>query len=242
MSRLGIDTKQNIQIDYTIAPLGARIVAYIIDFLIIAGFSFIFGVIGDSLGDTYYSSETITIIFNYLFAFPLFFYHLISELTMNGQSVGKRVKQIKVMKLDGTSATFSSYFLRFLLRVPLDYLFGLAVIFFNGKGQRLGDLAAGTTIINIQKQVNLSDITLYEMEENYVMNFPEVMNLKDSEINLIRRILAKRKYERKHESVIMLSNKIQEILSIRREGTSSYDEYRFLQDLVKDFNHHYNQQ
>ena len=90
--------------------------------------------------------------------------------------------------------------------------------------------------------MNLSDITLYEMEENYVMNFPEVMNLIDSEINLIRRILAKRKYERKHESVIMLSNKIQEILSIRREGTSSYDEYRFLQDLVKDFNHHYNQQ
>ncbi len=95
---------------------------------------------------------------------PLFFYHLLCETYLNGQSFGKKIMKMRVVKLDGTQAGIGSYFLRWIL-APIDIYFtygsvGLVTMIVNGKGQRLGDLAAHTTVVKLKAETKLDDTIL----------------------------------------------------------------------------------
>src|SRR5690606_28519022 len=83
-----------------------------------------------------------------LVVLPALFYPLIMETLMEGQTVGKRLMKLKVVKIDGTRATFYQYFIRWISNTVDIFLsfggIGLAAIILTKKGQRLGDLAADT--------------------------------------------------------------------------------------------------
>lgn len=108
MDTLKIDTSQNIEIEQPIASIGERISATILDMLFILSFIVIMALIA---GGLHYGWMI------YLVYIPIAIYSLVSELSMNGQSWGKKILKIKVVKIDGTPATFSSYFLRWVLRL-----------------------------------------------------------------------------------------------------------------------------
>jgi len=78
-------------------------------------------------------------------------YGIALEWRWRGQTVGKRVMQLRVMDAEGLRLRPSQIILRNLLRpvdsLPALYLLGGAVMFFNRRRQRLGDLAAGTVVI-----------------------------------------------------------------------------------------------
>jgi uncharacterized RDD family membrane protein YckC len=62
--------------------------------------------------------------------------------------------KIKVVKIDGSQPGIGSYFLRWLIK-PVDVFFtygsvGIITMLINGKGQRLGDLAANTNCYKIK--------------------------------------------------------------------------------------------
>src|SRR5690606_6486216 len=121
---------------------------------------------------------------------PPFFYHLLCEIFMNGQSIGKRQMKIRVVKLDGSSPGIGSYLLRWILR-PIDIsLFsgGIAIlsIAITRHNQRLGDLAAGTTVVKTDVR---QDFPVFAVEENYTPSFPEVVSLSDADIEVIQRVL-----------------------------------------------------
>lgn len=229
---LSIETNQNVQIKYKICSLSDRILAYIIDSLVIAGI-----LIALFMGSSMVSSSTrgpglyLSLIF-----IPIFFYHLVCELTMNGQSIGKRARNIKVMKVDGSSCSFSNYFLRFLLR-PIDstYAVGLAFIFFTEKAQRLGDLAAGTVIIEVKNELSLQDIRYQKVDTEKEIKFPEVNLLKDKDITLINKILSRRMQDPGHENIHALALKVKEILNV----TTEMHDYEFLLQVVSDFHAYY---
>jgi uncharacterized RDD family membrane protein YckC len=73
------------------------------------------------------------------------------ELWQRGQSPGKRRVGIRVVSLDGHALTSSQLMLRNILRIvdflPLGYLLGVASLFVSEKGQRLGDVVAGTLVV-----------------------------------------------------------------------------------------------
>ncbi|PIO47659.1 MAG: hypothetical protein CMR00_08990 [[Chlorobium] sp. 445] len=53
---------------------------------------------------------------------PTMFYDLLFETFMNGQSIGKKPMNIKVIKVDGTQPSFLSYFIvRFCASLILCY-------------------------------------------------------------------------------------------------------------------------
>ena len=86
---------------------------------------------------------------------PVFFYNLAFEILMNGQTLGKRALNIKVVRLDGTSPTIANYIFRFILW-PIDvFLSGsiaITLISLTKNGQRLGDLAGGTTVVKLTQR------------------------------------------------------------------------------------------
>ena len=146
MYTLNIGTSQNIEIEQSIASIGERIVATLPDTLfILFYFIIIISIYGGAQSKTLLTILTI----------PVSLYSLASELAMNGQSWGKKNMKIKVVKIDGTSTTFSSYFLRWVLRLVevVVFLGSLATItiILNRKGQRLGDIY---TLKEVLKMLN----------------------------------------------------------------------------------------
>lgn len=217
-----INTHQNVHINYEISSIGSRILAYLIDGGIIIGlvlaFGFIFG----------FENEWVWM----LVMLPVFFYHLICELSMNGQSIGKRSVKIKVMKRDGSSATFTSYFLRFLLR-PIDslYFIGLVFIFFTEKGQRLGDLAAGTIMVKVQEDITIASLTDSFNTAREDIQYPEVSQLKDRDVEIIKQVLTNWKEQPNHENVELLAQKIQDLLGVQ----TNEPPYAFLKIVVENY-------
>ena len=120
-------------------------------------------------------------------------YDLLFEYFYNGQNLGKRIVRIKVVKLDGTPASFGNYLIRWVFRIVDNVLVWGAVsvitLIVNGRGQRLGDIAAGTTVIRISKKVTLSQTLFATVPENYVPVYPAVKLLTEKDIEIVKDVM-----------------------------------------------------
>ena len=151
MQSIEIRTTQNVSIEYELASLRDRILAFLVDALILTSiFSMIVftllmllaSAIGDSTGG----------VFGSLLPFlALIGYYFFSELFMDGQTLGKKALNIKVVRIDGKQPSVSDYLLRAIFQV-IDTVFSFGVlaalmISTSHKRQRLGDMTANTTVI-----------------------------------------------------------------------------------------------
>ena len=232
MEAIRIQTAQNVFIEYQPASVGDRILATLIDGVVAWCFVILLSVLISSL-DVHVGTTISILLFT-----PYIFYHLLSEIFMDGQSIGKRAMNIKVVKLDGSQPTLGSYLLRWLLR-PVDVFFFGAVamitISASQKGQRLGDIAAGTSVVSTRQRHRLRDTVLPEAEETYTPLYPEAIRLTDRDISIIRESLqAYHKGEEQDSWLIQsLAEKVQNLLGVRTRQT--YVE--FLRTVLKDHTH-----
>ena len=154
MPEANIITGQYVQISQSPASLGERIVAQIIDdFLIICY------LVGVSLliAELDFFYRTKMLFFLIAIYLPAIFYHFLMELFNHGQSVGKMVMRIRVVKKDGTTPGIGDFFMRWLLQL-VDLGFsgvGALVILISKNSQRLGDLAAGTMVIQLLSLIHI---------------------------------------------------------------------------------------
>ena len=239
MENIEIETTQNVDIQYNIASIGDRVVAQIIDLLIVGGYAiamiFILSFFGNMFSGSPYYYPTATFIVLYL---PFFLYDFLCELFLNGQSFGKKLIKIKVVKIDGSQPGIGSYFLRWLIK-PVDVFFtygsvGIITMLINGKGQRLGDLAANTTVIKLKQEVKLEEILLPKTAINYEVKFPQVILLSDKDIQVIKDVLNYRKntdafsYQNILEKAkVSISNK----MGVQSEMNALF----FLDTIIKDY-------
>lgn len=236
MSIITISTPFNIDLEFKIAPLHKRILAWMIDIVIMYAFVFLmmrFAVpylrVEQYLGS----------IFSYLFVtIPAFSYHLIMEVLWNGQSVGKKVLGIKVVDANGKEPTLSQYLLRWVLRmadIGITMGFGaILTITFTSMSQRLGDLAAGTVVIDQTGKTNLKETIYMDVTENlsYKPLFPEVMRLTDRDINGIRNLLNTPFSKDTEIYTLQVTHRIKEVLHIQND----MEPRAFLQQLLHDYN------
>jgi uncharacterized RDD family membrane protein YckC len=232
MEYVRIDTTQNVSIDYEVANIGERIVASIIDYCILAAYLFTMFMGFVSIIDMFPYRQALI----YILLIPAFFYDLLCEVALGGQSFGKKIMKIKVVRLDGSQPTFGNYLLRWLLRIIEGGAFcygmiAMAVILINGKGQRIGDIAAGTTVIKIKPRVTLKEATLGQVHEEYIPQFPEAANLTDRDARLIKDMLQTSVRDKNHDMLLTLSEKVQTILGV--EAVTGPE--TFLRTILKDF-------
>src|SRR5690606_28454189 len=121
---------------------------------------------------------------------PVTLYHLLWEMLWNGRSPGKAAMGLRIVKLDGTKPAFSNYILRWLLRIiditATSGALALVSILLNGKGQRIGDIAASTTVITEKQTIQLSQIILTDIPDDYVPLYPQVTIFSDNEMQTIK--------------------------------------------------------
>jgi uncharacterized RDD family membrane protein YckC len=242
MQTIEIQTAQNVNIEYPVASVGDRVVAAIIDQLIMVGYliAIIFLYIW-LLNLTEGSPLHFPVAYFVILFLPLFFYHLLCETFLNGQSFGKKIMKMRVVKLDGSQAGIGSYFLRWIL-APIDIYFtygsvGLITMLINGKGQRLGDLAANTTIVKLKTEAKLDDTILQATPVNYEVKLPEVSNLNDKDISIVKEVLD---LNYKNPDAMMyekILHKTKEAIEKKIRITSNLHPLTFLDTVLKDYNY-----
>lgn len=213
MNKFSIQTAQNITIQQQVATLTQRGFAYLIDGLIIIAYVIIYLFIANAAGMDDFESWA----FNLTFFLPIFLYHLLFEIFNNGQSIGKKALQIRVVCLDGSKPKFSNYLIRWLIR-PIDFLFSwsVAIVFIlaTGRGQRLGDLAAKTTVISEQRRTGFTKTVATYLPENYQPKYPQVTVFSDEDIQKTNRIFKKAKHTANHKVILMLSDKLSKEMKV----------------------------
>jgi len=239
MLTVKVQTAQNVEIEYEIASLSDRILAYLLDLVFILAYyivaALIFVLIKSVLPDVHFAIPLIILFL------PLFFYDLIFEIFFNGQSPAKRIRKIKVIRMDGLQPTIGNYLLRWLLRiVDISLSYGgaaIATILIGGKGQRLGDLAAGTTVISLKERAQLDDTIFAELDENYEPVFPQAADLNDKTIATLKETLnIKMQGEMANVNHLKLINKAKEALQRRMGIESDMQAKDFLETVIKDYN------
>jgi uncharacterized RDD family membrane protein YckC len=238
MDNFQIETAQNISISQNVAHVTTRIRSFLIDLLIIFAYNFLIFLFFRLIG---YKPSLNNAVLYLIVNLPTTFYSLIFEIAMNGQTPGKYLNKIRVVKIDGSKPTLGSYLTRWLLRIIDIWFFTGSVavftILFNGKGQRLGDIAAGTTIISEKRRVRLRDTLVEDLQEDYTPTFPQVSVLSDKDMQTIRELFTKAKRRGNHKLILKLYTKVIEITKIKTE----LKPLDFLEIAIKDY-YYYTQQ
>jgi uncharacterized RDD family membrane protein YckC len=147
---LVVETPERVSFGYQVAGVGTRAIAQILDLLIVLGI--LLAVYFAALAFTAIGSNSLAYLLAVLGSFVVIFgYFWTSEALWSGQTIGKKVFRLRAVGDRGEPMTFAQAGIRNLVRVvdflPYGYGVGMIVLFANGKGKRLGDLAAGTIVV-----------------------------------------------------------------------------------------------
>ena len=154
---LVVATPERVSFDYQVAGLGTRTIAQVLDLLIV--FGILIAVYFVAIAALVVGSDAATLIFLIGSFVVIFGYFWVSEALWSGQTVGKKALRLRAVGDRGEPLTFAQAGIRNIVRIvdflPYGYGVGLVVLFANGKGKRLGDLAAGTIVVKDSDRVYL---------------------------------------------------------------------------------------
>ena len=241
MTQLSINTTQNVNINFTAATVGDRILAYFIDLSIkIAYCIVIYGIFFYWLGinSAFQNMDQWSVIAVLLvFYFPVMVYSITLESIFEGQSFGKKLIKIKVVKIDGYQAGFGDYLIRWFFRVidisMLNGSVALIAIISSKKSQRLGDMTAGTAVITLKNKITINHTILEEIGQEYVPVYPLVIKLSDNDMRIIKETFQIAEKNGDMETILKLSNKIQTVTGIKMQTSNQTN---FIKTVLKDYN------
>lgn len=234
MSQLHIHTPQNVAIQQQLAGVGHRIAATLIDLTTIAAYIYVFAAVLNLI-------DLDNRVMSVVYMLPVFFYSLLFEYFMEGQTPGKLIMGIQVVKLDGSSPRPGDLFLRWILRILDIWMFSglvaVIAVMFSRNGQRFGDLAAGTTVVFIRKRPSRQPSIYRNLPENYEPRYRQVIHLEEKDIRTIARVLAQLQTQRSPQNqqlAIKAADAIRKKMHIENRVSPEV----FLEKIVQDYNYY----
>jgi uncharacterized RDD family membrane protein YckC len=207
MKKIVITTPEEVEFCYELAGPGSRFLAIVIDMLIKSAAliavwailvivetflkldkgAFSLHVMSSSLAMT-------TLVLGALGGFIMVGYYVFFEVLWNGQTPGKRVVGLRVVKENGASITIVDAAIRNFLRavdfLPFFYILGTIVMMGSRQNTRIGDLAARTVVVKIAAPAG--PVLLPEMEIDAPPHVPDISCCTESDYNLVRNFIMRR--------------------------------------------------
>lgn len=245
MNSIEINTSQNVNLDFTLASAGDRILAFLIDTVIKGGiFTVIWMVFFKflNLGAFLAKTDNMTAIAIYtLLTLPIDVYTLVFESVTEGQTPGKKMMQIKVVKTDGYQADFSDYFIRWVFRlvdiIMSTGLIAIVSIIVNRQNKRLGDIAAGTAVISLKQKYTINHTILVNIDKSYQPQFPQVVGLSDNDMRIIKENFLKERENHDPLLIQKLAGKIAATIGVTYDKKQLSDR-QFIKTIIRDYNYY----
>jgi uncharacterized RDD family membrane protein YckC len=237
MKTIEIKTTQNVVLQYELAELRERIIAFAIDLIIVLFTIWLLAMVFFST----VTSETTRNILVFVLIFIFVFYSIAFEVFNNGQSIGKMAMRIRVIKASGGKASFPDYAARWVFRMVDVYLSAGALasilITSSAKAQRVGDIVANTAVIklNPQTDLKLKDLLAIRSQSSYQPQFLQAKQLQEDDVLLIKTTLDRFRSHPNNahrEAMELLSKKVKEVLSLR---DVRMENRAFLQTVLNDY-------
>lgn len=171
-NRVTLQTPESVELEFTLAGIGNRVQALVIDYLIWGGslilLLVIWGVLsvqlsvylvqfaGDRTVELWLTAISMLLVFSIYVGYFAFF-----ETLWQGQTPGKRYAKIRVIRENGQPAGLAQATIRALLRPIDDIMFlGALLIILTRREKRLGDWFAGTIVVQEERPTVVSEIAL----------------------------------------------------------------------------------
>lgn len=274
MQAIKIKTPLNVNVDIQHAGVGLRLAAFLLDIVFIwvyiwamsSTFYRIFRVDAGVFEDSglYNDSNVFLDILFTILLFPALFYSLWTETLFNGQTLGKLICKIKVVKLNGYRAGFTEYFTRWAFRL-IDFWTGSFMLLFfipifgeetavilagmllmmsglvafiliirTRNSQRLGDIVAGTTVLKLREKHSIDITILEDIKETYVPRYSQVMRLTDNDARIIKDTFVIARKNRDYTTLKRLRNKLENVMDVKADQS----DVEFIDTVMKDFNYY----
>ncbi len=274
MDFIKIKTPLNVNVAVQHAGVGWRILAFMLDIFFISVYVYLlsrafFDLFGASTSfyedaELHYDVQEFLGMVYTILLFPAIFYSLWTEFLFNGQTFGKMICRIKVVKLDGYKAGFSEYFTRWAFRF-IDFWTGSFMLLFfipmfgeetayilsglmmmmtgivafifilrTRNSQRLGDIVAGTTVLKVKEKHSIDITILEEIQDTYVPRYSQVMRLTDNDARIIKDTFVLARKNNDQVTLKRLRTKLETVMDVQADQPDS----EFIDTVMKDFNYY----
>jgi uncharacterized RDD family membrane protein YckC len=237
---LDIQTPENVAFGYQVAGIGSRFLACLVDTIIVGLLQLVVLVLLALIlnafsGSTFAEqlSAWLVAVLGLIAALFYWGYYVFFEMLWNGQSPGKRWVGLRVIRADGTPITLSESLIRNLARVvdflPAAYGIGIVTMFIDRQSRRLGDLAAGTLVVQDHASISLQDLSakggihLRPWAKVSVEGFP-VERLTNNDLSLIEDFLQRRdQLTHRDQLAVQILNTLYQRLGLPLPALSRYE-------------------
>ena len=259
MQKLKLTTDQNVPIEVELAGIEQRLLAVLLDLVILMSYfvlmlaliNIIFTTSYNNFSEQYFSFWFI--LFILLVYLPFSLYTPLMEYFTKGQTIGKMALGIRVTKVNGENAKFKDYFTRWLFRPYEVYILMFALggvlafvasFFFDtlisaisSKNQRIGDFMANTVVVRKKpkKVYSINDILAIRNNENYTPTYTGVSMYTDEDMMLVKNVISRvETYKNKVTKAlaIELADQIAEELKLEEKPKKKL---KFLKTVLNDY-------
>jgi uncharacterized RDD family membrane protein YckC len=229
---LVIETPERVELHYVLANVGNRFLAAAIDHLIQLGLMVIVIVAAGALSDwRFFNSMNVwAAALTVLAIFAIYWgYFVAFETLWSGQTPGKRMMRLRVVREDGRPVRFFEVFVRNLLRLAIDfqplpsYAIGVVSIIFSARSKRVGDFVAGTVVVkerateapSLDDIIKISEFEQRKLDRTAPAPFiADTRQLSAQELRAVQTFL-KRRYELVEPNRTALAMRIAQPLTIK---------------------------
>lgn len=250
--KLIIETPENIYLEFELAGLGSRFLAYLIDtviqlllaFALIYILAIVFGILGSALNNVSVASSWQLALVGIIIFLIYEGYFITCETAWRGQSVGKKILNLRVVKDGGYPITFWDSVIRNILRVvdmlpPLwvipSYGLGSAILLANAQSKRIGDYVAGTLVIKEKPASGFEHFSALHINPEYIrhIKIPFAHRIDGIEYYLLREFFYRKNLFPPYERQKMAQKLATHIKKTIKLDPDTYtNDQRFLDDLM----------
>ncbi len=200
-------TPESVELEFPLSGIGSRTLALLVDYtlltLAIAVVLFLWAIVSYQLTEYFPNTEGLgswLIAIPFLLCFAIFVgYFVFFETLWQGQTPGKRVAQIRVIRDDGRPVSLPQATLRALLRIFDDLSFfvvGFLMIVLGKQEKRIGDWVAGTVVIQEHRsqsgKIQLFDQAKAQEVAEFLVAEQEILDLLPDDFAIVREYLRRR--------------------------------------------------